>query len=204
MVRSGPSTERASFLPCLALILGAVCTLSLVSAAAAGSIRTAARSAYLDGDSLAVGTGWYLPRYLPGWTLHERTAISRHVSQGVRAVEARGRSLEHVVAIDLGTNDDPSAVGSFRSYVERVVRAAGPTRCVIWSTINRPPYNGVSYGGYNRALASLARTHSTLHVFDWAGMAHRHPEWFGSNGVHPNMAGYRARAAALARLIKAC
>jgi lysophospholipase L1-like esterase len=75
---------------------------------------------------------------------------------------------------------------------------------VIWSTINRPPYNGVAYDGYNRAIAAVARAHPNLHVFDWAAMARAHPQWFGPDGVHPTNTGYRARAAALARLIKSC
>jgi lysophospholipase L1-like esterase len=42
-----------------------------------------------------------------------------------------------------------------------------------------------------------------LHVLDWAAMAHAHPAWFGSDGVHPSMTGRRARAAATARLVRA-
>ena len=168
--------------------------------------RTTARTVYLDGDSLAVGTGWYLPSYLHGWTFRADAAVSRHASQGALAVEERAheRLLERVVVVDLGTNDDPSAVGSFRSYVQGVVKAAGPSRCVIWSTINRPPYNGISYAGYNAVLTSLDAKYRNLHVFDWAALARAHPEWFGSDGVHPTNAGYRARAAGLARLVKSC
>jgi lysophospholipase L1-like esterase len=174
--------------------------------AQSASGRTAARTVYLDGDSLAVGTGWYLPSYLRGWTFRTNAAVSRHASQGALAVEERAheRLLERVVVVDLGTNDDPSAVGSFRSYVQGVVKAAGPSRCVIWSTINRPPYDGISYAGYNAALASLDARYRNLHVFDWAALARAHPEWFGSDGVHPTNAGYRARAAGLARLVKSC
>jgi lysophospholipase L1-like esterase len=168
--------------------------------------RTAARTLYVDGDSLAVGTGWYLPSYLPGWTLHSTAVVSRHASDGVASIEARAREglLERVVVVDLGTNDDPSAVARFASYVKTVVRVAGPSRCVIWSTINRPPYEGVSYDGYNAVLRSLDSRYRSLHVFDWARMAAAHPAWFGSDGVHPTMAGYRARAAGLARIVKAC
>ncbi len=35
-------------------------------------------------------------------------------------------------------------------------------------------------------------------------MARTHPGWFGKDGVHPSMAGYRARAAATARLVQSC
>jgi len=179
-------------------------------AAAGGALasqsRSAARTLYVDGDSLSVGTGWYLPTHLRGWTLHASAAVSRHASEGVSAVVERAREglLERVVVVDLGTNDDPSAVSSFRGYVLDVLRAAGPSRCVIWSTINRPPYGGVSYDGYNSVLRSLDARYKNLHVFDWAARARAHPEWFGSDGVHPTSAGYRARASGLAWLIKHC
>jgi lysophospholipase L1-like esterase len=164
------------------------------------------RTLYIDGDSLAVGTGWYLSTFLPGWTLRGTVAVSRHSYQGAVAVEERAREglLERVVVVDLGTNDDPSAVSRFRTYVRGVVRAAGPSRCVIWSTINRPPYNGVSYSGYNDMLSALDARYRNLHVFDWAGLAMAHPAWFGPDGVHPTTTGYKARAAGLARLIKQC
>ncbi len=185
------------------LVLAAVCG---AGSALAGPTRSAARTLYVDGDSLTVGTGWYLSTFLPGWTLRGTVAVSRHVSQGASDVEQRARQglLERVVVVDLGTNDDPSAVGAFRGYVQGVVRAAGPSRCVIWSTIHRPPYNGISYDGYNAVLRSLHARYRTLHVFDWARLALAHPQWFGPDGVHPTMAGYRARAAGLARVIKRC
>jgi hypothetical protein len=185
--------------------------LALVACCAAGGAgatpdKTASRTLYVDGDSLAVGTGWYLSTFLPGWTLRGTAVVSRHAYQGAYAVEerARERLLERVVVVDLGTNDDPSAVSRFRSYVMEVVRAAGPSRCVIWSTINRPPYNGVSYGGYNDVLTALDARYRNLHVFDWAGLARAHPEWFGPDGVHPTTTGYKARAAGLSRIIKQC
>jgi len=177
-----------------------------VSSAVASPTRAAGRTLYVDGDSLSVGTGWYLANFLPGWTLRGTVRVSRHASEGVAAVEERAREglLERVVVVDLGTNDDPSAVSSFRSGVLSVLRAAGPSRCVIWSTINRPPYNGISYEGYNTVLRALDARYRNLHVFDWARLAHAHPEWFGSDGVHPDSTGYRTRASGLAWIIKRC
>jgi len=189
----------------LLFVVVLACALS-AGGALAGTTRSAARTLYVDGDSLSVGTGWYLSTFLPGWTLRGTVAVSRHAYQGVDAVEARAKEglLERVVVVDLGTNDDPSAVSTFKGYVLGVLRAAGPSRCVIWSTINRPPYNGVSYDGYNSVLRSLDARYGNLHVFDWAKLARSHPEWFGSDGVHPSSTGYRARASGLAWLVKHC
>ena len=101
-----------------------VFVLVLAVACAAGSAlaaphRSAVRTLYVDGDSLAVGTGWYLSTLLPGWTLRGTVAVSRHASQGAFAVEERAREglLERVVVVDLGTNDDPSAVSRFREHI---------------------------------------------------------------------------------------
>lgn len=186
-----------------ALVLALV---AVGGSALAAHQRSAARTLYVEGDSLSVGTGWYLSSHLRGWTMRAAVAVSRHASEGVASVEARAQAgqLERVVVVDLGTNDDPSAVSTFAGYVRDVVRVAGPSRCVIWSTINRPPYNGISYDGYNRVLRQLDARYKTLHVFDWAGLAKAHPEWFGSDGVHPSTAGYRARASGLAWTIKHC
>jgi lysophospholipase L1-like esterase len=186
-----------------ALVLAVACA---AGAALGSTSRTASHTLYVDGDSLAVGTGWYLPGDLRGWSVRSTAVVSRHASEGVLAVEQRAREglLERVVVVDLGTNDDPSAVSTFASYVREVVRVAGPSRCVIWSTINRPPYGGVTYDGYNAALRSLDARYRNLHVFDWAALAAAHSRWFGSDGVHPTTAGYRARAAGLARVVKSC
>ena len=188
------------------LLVLALAFVSATGSAFALSGRATSRTLYIDGDSLAVGTGWYLSTYIHGWTIHGTVAVSRHAYQGAAAIVERAREglLERVVVVDLGTNDDPGAVSTFAGYVRNVVRAAGPSRCVIWSTINRPPYEGVSYSGYNSALRSLDTRYRNLHVFDWAALARAHPEWFGSDGVHPTNAGYRARASGLARLVKSC
>jgi hypothetical protein len=189
----------------IALLLAcAAAGAALGSTALAGSGRSAARTVYVDGDSLAVGTSWYLSRFLPGWVLRQTVGVSRHAYEGASAVRARGSALERVLVIDLGTNDDPSAVSRFAAYVREIVRVAGSSRCVIWPTVNRPPYNGVSYESYNNALRQLDRRSATLHVFDWASIARANPQWFGSDGVHPSSAGYRVRASALARMISSC
>jgi lysophospholipase L1-like esterase len=185
--------------------LAALCVLVLSAVVASTSSASPARqSVYVDGDSLAVGTTLFLSSYLHGWKVHTSAGISRHVDDGVAAIKARGSALEHVVVVDLGTNDDPSMVASFTRGVRAALRAAGPDRCVIWSTINRPPYRGISWEGYNKVLRREAATHDNLHVFEWAAMARAHRAWFGKDGVHPNATGYKARAAALAKLIKDC
>ncbi|PWU25307.1 MAG: hypothetical protein C5B48_01985 [Candidatus Rokuibacteriota bacterium] len=186
-------------LPALAAV---VCAAAAASASAPAAPR--ARTVFYDGDSLAVGTLLFLPSDLHGWSLRRSVSVSRHAYDGVVPVQDRGSALERVLVVDLGTNDDPTQVSRFGRAVRQILAAAGPDRCVIWATIHRPPYHGISWAAYNRTLRSLAARYDTLHVFDWAAMARAHPSWFGADGVHPNVSGYKARAAALARLIKGC
>jgi lysophospholipase L1-like esterase len=185
----------------LVLLLGALgCALGAASPSpAAGS-----RSVLSYGDSLSVGTDLYLGRYLHGWNVRSLAAVSTHADAVPAALRSFGRSLPRVVVVSAGTNDDPGRVSGFARLVRESLAIAGPRRCVVWSAIVRPPYAGVSYSGYNRALATIAQHHANLRVFDWVTMAGAHPSWFGSDGVHPTATGYRARAAAIARLVRSC
>ena len=183
------------------LVLAAACALFAALPAHGGQ---GSRTLLQYGDSLSVGTGLYLAGSLRGWSVSESYGISRHAYEAPGGLRALGSGLPRVIVISLGTNDDPSAVARFSRYVRDVVSVAGPGRCVIWSTIVRPAYAGVSYDGYNAVLRRAARTYRTLRVFDWQAMARANPQWFGGDGVHPTVAGYRARAAALARLAKTC
>jgi len=189
------SRVRLALLPALLAVLVVPC------ASVAG---TGAVSLYVDGDSIAYGTDLFLPRFLRGWTIRSAVDVSRHTYEGVASIEALERegALPYVVVVNLGTNDDPRAVTQFGSYVRRVERAAGPERCVIWATIIRPPYAGVSYDRLNGVLMRSAARSQSFHVFDWRGLAHGHPAWFGSDGVHPSIQGYRIRAASLASFIR--
>jgi len=183
----------------LAAITGALASALLVVCASA----TAGNRTVLSyGDSLSVGTDLFLGGYLRGWSVRSVTEVSRHADDVPDALRGYGPSLPRVVVVSAGTNDDPGRVAGFARIVRRTLAIAGPSRCVVWSTIVRPSYRGVSYAGYNRALETIARRDGNLHVLDWAAMAHAHPSWFGPDGVHPSMTGYRARAAAVARLIR--
>ena len=183
------------------MILG---TLACVLVASSPGTAAGNRNVLSYGDSLSVGTDLFLGGYLHGWSLRSSASISRHADEVPGALRAYGRSLPRVIVVSAGTNDDPGRVSGFARIVRQTLAIAGPSRCVVWSTIMRPPYRGVSYAGYNRALESIAAGRGNLRVFDWAAMARAHPSWFGSDGVHPTMTGYRARAAAMARLVQRC
>jgi lysophospholipase L1-like esterase len=181
------------------LVAGLACSVGVFASASSAAQRTVLNY----GDSLAVGTQLYLGGYLSGWAVRNETETSRHATDVPGALRSLGSALPRVIVVSAGTNDDPGTVSRFARTVRETVAVAGRVRCVIWATIVRPPYAGVSYSGYNRALRTIAKHHPTLHVLDWSAMAHAHPGWFGPDGVHPSMTGYRGRAAATARLIRA-
>jgi hypothetical protein len=187
--------------------LAALLAVALAASVSASLGQAAPRAGHTllnYGDSVALGTGLFLDGYLRGWSVTESVDVSRHANEAPSDLRAFGAALPRVVVISLGANDSPSARDWFERQVRDVVRIAGPGRCVIWSTVLRPPYRGVSYDGLNASLRRLGRAHRTLHVFDWVALARAHPAWFGKDGVHPSMTGYRARAAAIARLAKSC
>jgi lysophospholipase L1-like esterase len=173
-------------------------------ALAPATAAAAERSLLVNGDSLAEGTRPYVPGELPGWRVRQSTKVSRHAAEGDDVMRRYGRSLPRVVHVSLGTNDDPSQTGAFRTAVGDVMDVAGEDRCVVWANIVRPPYGGVSYRGYNRVLSGEDERRDNLLVVNWVRMVRRHPEWLADDGVHVSVAGYRARARAVARAVRRC
>jgi lysophospholipase L1-like esterase len=150
-----------------------------------------------------VGIEPYLQDNLHGWSIHTSAAIGRPTSEGTRMIRAAGH-LPQVIAVSLGTNDDPSRPELFRSAIASILRRAGSHRCVVWANIVRPPVGGVSYTRLNGVLRREARAHSNLRVVDWVKLSKKHPGWFAPGHVHVNAAGYRARAKAFAAQIRRC
>jgi lysophospholipase L1-like esterase len=173
-------------------------------AAAPASASAAERRLLVNGDSLAEGTRPYIPPELPGWRVKQSTAVSRHAHEGDDVMRRYGSRLPRVIHVSLGTNDDPGNVDGFRDAIADVMKVAGGHRCVVWANIVRPPYRGVSYRGYNRALADEASTRDNLRVLNWVRMVRAHPEWLADDGVHVSAEGYRARAKATARAVRRC
>ena len=179
-----------------AILLTLLATL-LVPSAAEG------RGVFVNGDSLAVGTRPYLAGELPGWSVRTSATISRHAFEGASVLRSAGK-LPKVIAVSLGTNDDPRSASAFEDAVEDLVRAAGDERCVVWATIRRPRVAGASYREYNAVLRHQARERKNFKLVRWTKLVNQHPEWLAADGVHVDAAGYQARAEAYAEKIRAC
>jgi lysophospholipase L1-like esterase len=182
----------------VSLLAVAVLAVPLGSSAASG------QSAVVVGDSLAVGTQPYLPGLLPGWRLRQIAHVGVTTATGVARLQALGSTLPRYLVLSLGTNDDPRGVERFRAAVRAVLATAGSGRCVVWPNIVRPRTLGAPYAGLNRVRAEEAAGNRQLRVVDWRGLTRAHPGWLRADGVHATVAGYRGRAAAIARALTVC
>jgi lysophospholipase L1-like esterase len=153
------------------------------------------------GDSLSVGTAPYLRARLRGYRVARIYDTGLHAYDAAAIVARERTNLPGVLVVSAGTNDDPRIVSTFVRAISGIVSAAGPQRCVVWSTIVRPAAVGASYEHFNRALVRAAARHPNLVLVNWVGMVRRHPWWLSEDGVHVSVAGYRARAAAIAAAI---
>jgi lysophospholipase L1-like esterase len=181
----------------------AAMAMTVTDVGAAGKLPYS-RSLLVVGDSLTVGTRPYLPHYLRRWRIRQEVAISTQVTAGPGIMRRYGRHLPRVIFVNLGTNGDPRAAGTFESAIRRVMHVAGKHRCVVWSSIVRPPVAGASYARLNRVLADQARRRKNLMLFRWVRLARAHPYWFGADHVHVTATAYRIRAKAMAKQIRAC
>jgi lysophospholipase L1-like esterase len=188
----------------LIALVAAASVLAVGVYAEADASRPGSRTLLVVGDSLTVGTQPYIHRYLRGWHIHQRVAISTQVTEGPGILHSYGRHLPRVIFVNLGTNGDPRATGTFLSAIRRTMRIAGPRRCVVWASIVRPPVAGASYHRLNLVLADQARKRRNLIMFRWVRLARRHPSWFGPDHVHVTGVGYRVRARAMATQIRHC
>jgi lysophospholipase L1-like esterase len=168
-----------------------------------GAQRATSGQALVVGDSLAVGTEAPLAQLLPGWRIRTSAYTGRPTADGVSEITSAS-GLPRVLVVSLGTNDDPSATSTFASQVQSVLDAAGPSRCVVWANIVRPPYGGVSYAGYNRVLARLAATNPNLTIVDWVGITRSQPGLLAPDEVHATPDGYEVRARAIAEAMMSC
>jgi LPXTG-motif cell wall-anchored protein len=180
----------------LAVVIAATTLVAAAPAAAAPSLLHV-------GDSLGVGSDPPLRQLLPTWAITSDVLKNRTTSVGVGIID-RQPSLPSSLVVELGTNDSPDQSARFAGYVRHVLQLAGPKRCVVWVNIHRPPYNGISYAGFNRVLDQIAGASSNLAVVDWNGMVNSGQAQVAGDGVHATPAAYQARAAAIAQALEGC
>lgn len=170
------------------------------------------RPLILIGDSLAVGIAQALPAALPGWSVSIDARIGRPLAEGMAILTETplpegAAGARAILAFSLFTNDDPSHVDALEQAVRASVARLGAHGCALWATIQRPPYNGVSYDAANRRLHALAGDPALagrLLIVPWHEAVARHPEWLGDDQVHATPDGWAGRARLYARAARAC
>jgi lysophospholipase L1-like esterase len=155
----------------------------------------------LLGDSLNVGIEPYVGDALPGWRVVADDMVGRTTTEGIDRLRTARATLAPYLVVSLGTNDPDGAASTFRADVRRLLRLAGPDRCVIWATIWR---FGHPDDAFNAVLRSEAEENKRLRLVDWAGMVKRRPELLAPDGLHGNSDGYRERADAVAAAVGSC
>jgi hypothetical protein len=166
--------------------------------------RTLPRAVLVIGDSLAIGMEDSLRAALPGWRVQVDARIGRPLAEGM-GILARRRDTPAIIALSLFTNDDPRATRQLADAVRAT--ATRPGGCAVWSTIVRPPYEGVPYTAANDTLERLAserRLAASLQLVDWRAAVAQAPSFIAGDGVHGTPAGYRARGQLYAGAIRAC
>jgi hypothetical protein len=177
-------------------------TMAAVLGASLFTGGSASASVLVVGDSLTVGDGPYLERELPGTPVEIDAEIGRPSAAGVPILAQRLKPEHDVVVFDLGTNDGPTNPGELASSLAAArKRAAG--RCLVVSTINRPPERGATVAAQNRVVTDFAYSTGAA-VADWQGIVASDPSLLQRDGVHATPAGYALRALVVAQAIGEC
>ena len=180
---------------------------AILLCAAAGALGpgvagAAAEDVLVVGDSLEVGTGPHLKRELAGREVEVHARTGRPSPEGLAVLRARLRPGHRVVVFDVGTNDDPSRPGVLRASLSGALSLAGD-RCLVISTVRRPPLNGVPVDGLNAEIERL-RGELNVSVADWRGFTEERPALMAPDGVHATPEGYVQRAALVANAVEQC
>ena len=180
-----------------ALAVGAVLAgVPAPTASGDGDIAAAGTPVLVVGDSLAVGLEPYLGPMLGARPVSWNAVSGRTTPQGLFALRAMLRTVTpQTLVISLGTNDGPSPA-RFRDRIERVLAAAPPGACVVWTTVIRARRKG-PYHGLNAALHQEARRHSRLVLVDWARAVAKGRVAL-PDGVHPGPDGFLYRSQMIA------
>ncbi len=171
-------------------------------ACSAFTAASAGASVLYVGDSLGVGTAPQLSTRLGGTRLEVDAVNGRPSFAGVDVLDSLIGPEHDVVVFDLGTNDDPGAPATLAADLARARELSGD-RCLVIATLNRPPLNGVSIDGLNRAVTSFAARDTNVALVDWRA-AVAQDRGLLVDGVHPDAEGYVVRAGLFADAIASC
>ena len=146
------------------------------------------------GDSIITGWSGYIAHVFPNALINGR--VGRQFSSALHIwammhVNHQTRNVGYVV-IELGTNGyvDPKQVAQFMSMVgQRQVFFVVPEVPRPWQTEVQDLYIG------------LPRDYPNVHLVRWDLLSENHPDYFWTDGVHPNWTGIQVMVQAIAHAI---
>ncbi|MEY3558684.1 MAG: hypothetical protein RL374_1390 [Actinomycetota bacterium] len=155
----------------------AVTTVPLVSTT---TIPRGKMDVFAVGDSVMLGSAKKLKSY----------GITVDASKNRQVIEAlqifnyykSQNELGDTVVIHLGTNGITKA-----ATFERILKPLADIERVVILTMRVP--GRASEQLNNAVINNLPATHSNVTILDWYTLSKPHPEWFNSDGIHPNAVG---------------
>jgi lysophospholipase L1-like esterase len=178
-----------------------ILAIATAAAVAAGPANAQGGGAVLViGDSLTVGSAPYLRGALGSVSLEIDAQKSRPSSAGLAVLAEKLRPEHGTVVFDLGTND--LSANTLASSLASARQLVGD-RCMVVSTIARPPIRGVSASALNQVVEQFA-SQGPVQVADWRAAVAVTPGALGSDHVHATGRGYALRASLLAEAIQGC
>jgi hypothetical protein len=162
----------------------------------------------LIGDSLTARIVGLLPRRLPGWRIGINGVGGRPLAEGMAILAQTKLPADGSIVLALGlfSNDDPRRVAQLEVAVRTSLERVGPRGCVIWATIWRPPFLGVTYERANRTLRGMAARDRRMRLVRWAERLRGRPELLDASGIHPRVGsgGWTLRARMFAAAALRC
>jgi peptidoglycan/LPS O-acetylase OafA/YrhL/lysophospholipase L1-like esterase len=136
--------------------------------------------AFAVGDSVMLGSAKKLKSY--GITVD--AAKNRQVIDAVQIFNyyKSVNELGDVVVIHLGTNGITKA-----ATFERILKPLANVKRVVILTMRVPRHASEQLN--NAVINNLPATHPNVTILDWYTLSKPHPEWFNSDGIHPNAVG---------------
>ena len=136
--------------------------------------------AFAVGDSVMLGSAKKLKSY--GITVD--ASKNRQVIEVLQIFNyyKSVNELADIVVIHLGTNGITRA-----ATFERILKPLADIKRVVVLTMRVP--GRASEKLNNAVINNLPATHSNVTILDWYTLSKPHPEWFNSDGIHPNAVG---------------
>jgi lysophospholipase L1-like esterase len=132
------------------------------------------------GDSVMLGSAKKLKSY--GITVD--ASKNRQVLEALQIFNyyKSVNELGDIVVIHLGTNGITKA-----ATYERILKPLAEVKRVVILTMRVP--GRASEKLNNAVINNLPATHPNVTILDWHSLSKPHPEWFNSDGIHPNAVG---------------